>query len=333
MRRGASAVLAAVVVLGVAALAAGSRRWTSAASAAPQAAVSAPSFGDAFWKQWGDDQAEIATYDLTFPRYGEPRQGVAITIFVTETFSNDARVKADPGRHPKSDEFPVMKLNLVEDFATGVYDYNLLTSTFVALTPFRGRPAGSPAKVSFSSQEWCGHVYHQILLDDRTLRTTSHSYFDGEADRNETLPYPAGGVLEDALFHWARGLAGPLLPPSASVEVQLLRSTQLVRLKHVPLVWEKATLSRGAASTKLTVPAGTFEVETLAAEVSGDEARTWTFSVEVPEPHRIVRFEKSDGERGDLVAVQRLSYWKMNAAKFLPDLARIGLSPRPPRTP
>ena len=27
---------------------------------------------------------------------------------------------------------PVMKLNLVEDFQTGIYDYNLMTSTFVA---------------------------------------------------------------------------------------------------------------------------------------------------------------------------------------------------------
>jgi hypothetical protein len=328
MRARASAVFVAVTV-SVAALVAGSRQ-RSAAAANP---VAAPVFGDAFWKHWGDDQAEIATYDLTFPRYGEPRQGVAVTIFVTETFSNDARVKADPGRHPKSDEFPVMKLNLVEDFATGIYDYNLLTSTFVALTPFHGRPAGSPAKVSFSSQEWCGHVYHQILLDDRSLRSTSHSYFDGEADRNETLPYPAGGVLEDELFHWARGLAGPLLPPAASVDAQLLRSTQLVRLKHVPLVWEKAKFTRGAGTSTLTVPAGTFDVETYTAEILGEEARTWTFSVEAADPHRIVRFEKSDGERGDLVAVQRLSYWKMNAAKFLPDLAKIGLSPRPPRTP
>ena len=28
------------------------------------------------------------------------------------TFSDTARVKADPGRHPKHDEVPVMKLNL-----------------------------------------------------------------------------------------------------------------------------------------------------------------------------------------------------------------------------
>ena len=81
-----------------------------------------------FWDVWGDGKAELAAYDLTYPRYGESREGVAVTIFVTETFSDSMRVKADPGLHPKSDEFPVMKLNLVEDFPTGIYDYNLMTS-------------------------------------------------------------------------------------------------------------------------------------------------------------------------------------------------------------
>ena len=38
---------------------------------------------------------EIASYDLTYPRYGEPRPGLAVTIFVTEPFSAEARVKAD----------------------------------------------------------------------------------------------------------------------------------------------------------------------------------------------------------------------------------------------
>ena len=46
----------------------------------------APAFDDAFWKQWGDGQAELSGYDLTFPRYGQLRRGVAVTIFVTEMF-------------------------------------------------------------------------------------------------------------------------------------------------------------------------------------------------------------------------------------------------------
>src|SRR5215467_6970606 len=105
----------------------------AADSAAP--AERGPEFADAFWKRWGDGRGELCGYDLTIPRYGALRRGVAVTIFVTETFSNSRRVKADPGKHPPSDEFPVMKLNLVEDYQTGVYDYNVMTSSFVALTP------------------------------------------------------------------------------------------------------------------------------------------------------------------------------------------------------
>ena len=166
------------------------------ASASPPPAPSAPTFGDDFWKRWGDGKGELSSYDLTFPRYGELRKGLAVTVFVTETFSNSLRVKADPGKHPPSDEFPVMKLNLVEDFSTGIYDYNLLTSTFVALAPVNGRAAGSVTKVSFNSQEWCGGVYSQLLFDSGSARWTSHSYFDGEADQSRPSPSPMTPCLE-----------------------------------------------------------------------------------------------------------------------------------------
>jgi len=147
------------------------------------------------------------------------------------------------------------------------------------------------------------------------------------------LQYPEGAVLEDALFHWARGLAAPVLVAGESRDVQLLRSAEIVRLRHVPLEWESAKLSRGTSTSKLKVPAGEFEVETFTADVTGDAARTWTFSVEAAEPHRLVRFERSDGKRGDLIATERIAYWKENAAKYVGELARLGLKPRPPRTP
>jgi hypothetical protein len=99
------------------------------------------------------------------------------------------------------------------------------------------------------------------------------------------------------------------------------------------LQWETVKLARDAATARVTVPAGAFDVQTCTAEISGDHARTWKFAIETAEPHRIIQFERSDGERGELVASQRLKYWELNAAKFLPDVAKIGLTPRPPRTP
>ena len=47
----------------------------------------------AFWKTWGDGQAELSGYDLTYPRYGQLRKGVAVTIFVSETFAGGTLAK------------------------------------------------------------------------------------------------------------------------------------------------------------------------------------------------------------------------------------------------
>src|SRR5438874_5970523 len=205
-----------------------------------------PEFGDAFWKTWGDGRGELCGYDLETPRYGSIRRGTAVTIFVTETFSNALRVKADPGRHPQRDEFPVMKLNLVQDFPTGIYDYNLLTSAFVALAPVNARPAGSPTKVSFSAQEWCGHVYTQVLFDARYARFAAHSYFDTEADSAASLEMPSDVLSEDALLIWARGFSPPVLAPGESADRPLLGSLRHARLLHEPLVVTPAHFTRAA---------------------------------------------------------------------------------------
>lgn len=296
------------------------------------ATVSSPSpaYDAAFWKQWGDGQAELSGYDLTFPRYGQPRRGTAVTIFVTETFSNSSRVKADPGKHPANDEFPVMKLNLVEDFQTGIYDYNVMTSSFVALAPVNGRPAGAPAKVSYSSQEWCGNTYHQLLFDARAIRSASHSYFDGEADQQGELTYPDGGISEDQLLMWVRGLSGPSLAPGERREVQLLTSLQAARQRHAPIAWERATLARSARPREISVPAGKFVVESWTVSVPGGIGRT--IYTEAVQPHRIIRWEASNGERADLLGSARMKYWEMNREGFETALKKLGLSPRPPRT-
>ncbi|HKD10845.1 MAG TPA: hypothetical protein VKE50_02175 [Thermoanaerobaculia bacterium] len=322
----------AALILSSAALVLAGRAASSARAASPaQEARAGLAFGDAFWKQWGDGKAELSGYDLTFPRYGELRKGMAVAVFVTETFSESLRVKSDPGRHPKSDEYPVLKLNLVQDFSTGIYDYNLLTSTFVALTPVNGRPAGSVTKVSFSSQEWCGNMYGQLLLDAGSARLASHSYFDGEADQIRTLPVPDDALSADALLLWARGLAAPAVAPGGRIEATLVKSLRTARLTHQPVETLRATLSRDGSTEKIAVPAGTIDVQRCRVEIAG--GATWTILVEAAEPHRIVRWETSEGEKASLLGSGRLEYWKMHAEKDLSSLAVLGLKPRPPRTP
>ena len=301
------------------------------APARPAAAERAPEFGVAFWKQWGDGRGELAGYELDTPRYGALRHGTAVTIFVTETFSNTRRVKADPGRHPRSDEFPVMKLNLVQDFPTGIYDYNLMTSAFTALSAVNARAPGSPTKVSFSAQEWCGHEYAQDLFDARYARLTSHSYFDTEADSTASLEMPNDVLSEDALLTWARRFSAPLLAPGDSAERPVLRSLRHARLLHEPLVVSPARFRRAATPEPVVVPAGKFDADVYTVIVAG--GRTWTFWVEASEPHRVLMWSCSDGERARLLGSDRLAYWKLNAPGGEQYLTRLGLTKRPPRTP
>lgn len=266
-----------------------------------------------FWSYWGDGKAELASYDIEINRYGERRSGTAVAITVTEDFSNSLRVKADPGKHPPSDVFPVLKLNLIQDFPTGIYDYNLMTSVFISL---KDRPLVS--KLSFSGQEWCGHVYSQLLFDPKKIRLNSHSYFDGEADQIAELENINDGLSEDALLLWARGFAEPILKPGETRTVDLLDSLKFSRLNHRELKWRKAKLSRKSP-------------ERLEVEIPN--IRTWTIDVEAAYPHRVRSWTTSDGYTGKLISSTRLPYWQLNSNRSINALKELGLKTRATRTP
>jgi hypothetical protein len=273
-----------------------------------------------FWKHWGDGRAELNGYRLVQPRYGSPRAGTAIYVFVTEDFSDSLRVKADPGKHSPGDVFPVMKLNAVRDFQTGIYDYNVMTSTFLRVAP--GWPL---AKVSFSSQEWCGHVWHQLIPRAGRLSGLFHSYFDGEADGTDALDLPAGGVLEDALPVLLRGWNGAYLQPGESRGVPFLPSLFHARLEHKPLAWTKAAISRSAGTSVVRVPAGTFTVYVYAVEVG--DGRRLSFAIEAQAPYRLVRQTGASSEELLLLGSTRLAYWKLNKPGGEVYLKQLGLKP------
>jgi hypothetical protein len=277
-------------------------------------------FDAKFWAVWGDGKAEIDTYDLTFPRYDQKRKGVAIAIFVTEPFSNSARVKADPGKHPDSDVAPVMKLNLIKKYQTGIYDYSDMMSTFVSLAPVDGQRAGSTLKSSFSSQEWCGHVYSQMLFGHKHIGFTQHSYFDGEADQISEIPSQSDGIAEDALLLWARGVAQPWAP---AISTPIMTSLATLRAKHLGPSWSTTVLSKDASPQTVQVAAGKFEVDVLRSKRADGTSRT--FYVERASPGRVVKWETSEGESAELQATERLKYWEMNKEGGESVLSRLGL--------
>lgn len=274
--------------------------------------------------------AELSGYELTAVRYGAPRKGTAAAIFVTEPFSETARVKADPGVHPPADEFPVMKLNLARDYPTGVYDYNEMLSAFIGLRPAGGRPEGTPAKISFSAQEWCGHIYTQLLPAGGAITVNSHSYFDGQADQIRNLTEVKDGLLEDAILLWARGMAAPFLEPGGRADVSMLASLFRARGAVDKLRWEQVSLRKGDKPETLRTPAGVFDV--VRNEVSKSGRPAWTVFTEVAAPHRVVRWETAEGEAAVLTGSARLRYWELNAPGGERMLKQLGLKPRPART-
>lgn len=264
---------------------------------------------EGFWEHWGDGAAEVAGYQLTQPRYGEARSGSVVMVFVTETLTHTQRVKSDGGHR---DEYPVLKLNEIRDFQTGIYDYNTMTSVFVPLSGIL--PRGLVSRLSFSMQEWCGHMYadlvaeHDLGSDPDTLRLTGRGYFDGESSEDRALDAPDGGVIAEALPVLVRGLVGELLPPGGSRAVPYLPRLLDSRLLHDRLDWTTATLTRSAQPAPLTVPAGDFTAWRITVSPARGAATTW--HVEQAPPHRLLGWQSETGEAAWMTGSMRTRYWQ-----------------------
>ena len=179
-----------------------------------------------FKDYWYAGTAEITSYKLEQARYGELREGTAVTIFVTEDFLPDAQVKAN---NQSENNIPVLKLNSTKNFLTGVYPYSIMTSTFSPV-----KTTEHALKISNSIQEWCGHVYAQ-LNNKNEFEVRAHSYFEGEADQNIKLPKT---WLENEFWNLIR-IAPNELPIG---EAAVIPSFDYLRLVHKDLKAYRAIL-------------------------------------------------------------------------------------------
>lgn len=278
---------------------------------------------EGFWEYWADGKAEINGYRLVQPRYGEKRGGEAVLVFVTETFTDKSRVKSDGG-HP--DELPVMKLNDMRDFQTGIYDYHAMTSSFLALGG--EQVFGQPLKTSFSMQEWCGQQYAQWITRDGGLHESLHSYWDGEADRELDLDIPSGAIFGDSLAMILRGITGPVVGPGEKKSFPYMERILDLRLKRVEPKWTTATITRGVKTEPLSTALGLIPAEHYRVELpGGDWQEIW---IEQQAPHRLLEWRTATGERGELVGSIRSQYWKQSAEGDEVIRERLGLS-SPPR--
>jgi hypothetical protein len=171
---------------------------------------------------WYEGEAEISRYELRQNRYADLHRGEVIAIFVTEDFLLDQQVKNDYYTNPNST--PILKLNKVSRFTTGLYDYSLMTSVF---TPVNTATQPQTLKVTLASQDWCGQSFSQLNFRDEQYLCRIFSYFEKEGDTTAELPY---AILEDELFSRIR--MNPDGLPTGSHA--MLPSMAVLRLLHLP---------------------------------------------------------------------------------------------------
>lgn len=231
---------------------------------------------DQFHDYWYNQGAEISRYALQQARYGEIHDGDAVLVFVTEPMNPAIQVKAD---HPGPQNIPVLKLNAVRKFFTGIYPYSVMTSIF---TPVDTQAYPLPLKITTSVQEWCGQVYTQMNLRDDAYRVRMQSYFENEGDQDFML---GQDVPEDAIWTMAR-IAPQALPQGT---FSMIPGTVYARLLHRPLKAQKviATLSRAQGKSLEGNALVRYEIN------FPEEQRTLRIDFEQNFPYRIQKWDDS----------------------------------------
>ncbi|TAL07789.1 MAG: hypothetical protein EPO02_14025, partial [Nitrospirae bacterium] len=240
------------------------------------AAASAAKENPEFWATWGDGKAELDGYTLTQSRYGEPRDGKAVMIFVTEDHSvkEQVKIEGDPSKVPAKEKYSVMKLNVVRHFQTGIYSYHVLGSVFCRVDDHF-----QPSKISVSVQEWCGHVYHQLVIDRRRVVETLHSYFGGEGDQTRVHRFRDPILFADTIPLLVRELQGPWLAPGQTQEFSGGPTLLSLRLSHKPFEWKTIKITKSAKRILMGSVLGKIAVTRWTIETA--DQGTLTYWVEV----------------------------------------------------
>ena len=276
--------------------------------------ATAPTASPAFWTAWGDGRAELSGYAISTRRYGAPREGKAVLIYVTEPMDRRVWVKDDAGDVPAADRVNVIKLNHVIKFQTGIYPYSVMTSVYA---PVDGTAPErfSPVKIAMSAQEWCGHVYQRVAPKGAGFENEIRSYFHAEGDRDTTVAAPAGTLYEDALPIQLRELDGPFAS-GKSWSGTIVPSLWSRRRRHVELRPVPATIRRedatrdGVAVTRFTLAYG---------------GETTVYDVERAAPRRLLGWKTSEGDEGKILRTARLPYWQLNNPGDEKYLQQLGL--------
>ena len=260
---------------------------------------------ETFQEYWFDGTAEISRYELIQDRYGEPRTGDAVLIFVKEDFTPVTQVKAD---RPDKNSVAVLKMNFVKKFLTGIYPYSIMTSVF---TPLDTAAHPQALKTTTSVQEWCGQTFLQWNLRGKHYEGFGYSYFESEGDGQYSVK---GALLEDDVWMKIR-----LQPDSLPVgKFDSVPGSQAIRLFH-----QNPGAMPAEGALERTGPLSTYFIRYR------DEGRTLSIDFDTAFPHRILGWKET--VRGKVTEARRthtekLDYWNYNGNTDLPQRDKLGLS-------
>ena len=265
-----------------------------------------------FHDYWYQGVAEVNSYALLQSRYGEVREGDAILVFVTEDFSKSKQVKLDDSSKVPEDKISTLKLNSIRKFKTGIYDYSMMQSVF---TPIDLKSFPNTLKTTASSQDWCGHSFTQLNLEDKQYRFSQNSYFEQEGDELREIE---NSILEDELFTRIR--IDPSSIPTGNVE--LIPGLFYSRLLHENLKPKQARIRMEKKEAMNLI------VEYLHFE------RTLVIRFEEEFHHRILSWTETNGKdwsagggsKATLKKTIRNAYWSKNKNVYesLRDTLQLG---------
>jgi len=170
---------------------------------------------------------------------------------------------------------------------------------------FLDRATGRLERLTTSSIEGCGLTYVSVRGDEKGVGRVSHSYWDGEADRQEVKSCsdcPAI-IVADALPLWLRRLD---LTRPQSFLVTLLPSQLSNRVAPLEFVPSRVEVVGGAPYRHGLL--------VRVQDARRDDAQPDRYWFDPAWPHVLVRFE--GGKHATVlerVKTMRIAYWKENA--------------------
>jgi hypothetical protein len=268
---------------------------------------------DKFKSYWYDGNAEISTYVLSESRYNEMRDGKRVMVFVTEPLRLSTMIKPDI-KLPEDSMIRVIKLNDTREFVTGIYNYSVMTSVFMAVEDKSVFKNGDALKISFTGQEWCGTVFDRMIRSSNSYQGVLFSYFESEGEKRYTVDFKDDIIPEENLWLTVRELTGIRMKEGEDKTIQIIPSVWQRRKTHTAAKSVQAVLKKGS-DTLCVTPAG--KIKASAFYWAYGDKKTEVL-VEAQYPRRIVSFTEPDGTHGKLLASIRTPYWKKNKNADLP---------------